>query len=267
MMKFISFGSGSSGNCYYIASETTAILIDAGISIRKIKKYFKDYGIKPSMIKAILITHDHADHIKAAGCISSEYFVPVYATELIHKGMQKNYNAFKKVDVSFAKYIDADVDFEIGDLNIKAFSLPHDSTENVGYTIENAGTVISVMTDLGAPVEAMKSAVRQSGYVVIEANYDDVMLQNGNYPAHLKARITSGTGHLSNRQTASFLAENFHEGLSKIWLCHLSEENNHPELARKTIEAHLNSFGFINEKDYELEVLRRNTPTGPFDLI
>jgi phosphoribosyl 1,2-cyclic phosphodiesterase len=92
------------------------------------------------------------------------------------------------------------------------------------------------------------------------------MLQNGNYPTHLKARITSGTGHLSNKQTASFLAENFHEDLNKIWLCHLSEENNHPELARKTIETYLNSFGLINDKDYELEVLRRNAPTGPFDL-
>ena len=90
-MKFISFGNGSSGNCYYIASEKTAILIDAGISIRKIKRYFKDYGIKPSMIKAILITHDHADHIKAAGCISNEFFIPVYTTELIHKGMQTSW--------------------------------------------------------------------------------------------------------------------------------------------------------------------------------
>lgn len=266
MMKFISFGSGSSGNCYYIASEKTAILIDAGISIRKIKRYFKDYGIKPSMIKAILITHDHADHIKAAGCISNEFFIPVYTTELIHKGMQRNYNAFKKVDVSSAKCIDANVKFEIGDLNITAFRLPHDSTENVGYCIENAGVTMSVMTDVGAPTDEMKSAVAQSNYVIIEANYDDIMLQNGNYPTHLKARITSGTGHLSNKQTASFLAENFHEDLNKIWLCHLSEENNHPELARKTIETYLNSFGLINDKDYELEVLRRNAPTGPFDL-
>lgn len=264
MMKFISFGSGSSGNCYYIASETTAILIDAGISIRRIKKYFKDYGIKPSMIKAILITHDHADHIKAAGCISNDLFVPVYATEPVHKGMQRNYTAFKKVDASSVKCIETDARFEVGDLVIEAFRLPHDSTENVGYTIENAGVTMSVMTDVGAPTEGMKRAVGRSNHIVIEANYDEVMLQNGNYPPHLKARITSGTGHLSNKQTAEFLAENFHEELKKIWLCHLSEENNHPELARKTIETHLNAFGLISGKDYELEALRRNTPTGPF---
>ena len=266
MMKFISFGSGSSGNCYYIASETTAILIDAGISIRKIKRYFKDYGIKTSLIKAILITHDHADHIKAAGCISNELFVPVYTTELIHAGMQRNYNAFKRVDVSFAKHIDVETKFEIGDLEILAFRLPHDSTENVGYCIKNDGRAIVVMTDIGAPTDDMKRFVGESNYVVVEANYDEVMLQNGNYPSHLKNRITCGTGHLSNKQTAAFLAENFHEGIERIWLCHLSEENNHPELARKTIETHLGSFGLINEKDYKLEVLRRNIPTGPFEL-
>jgi phosphoribosyl 1,2-cyclic phosphodiesterase len=267
MMKFISFGSGSSGNCYYIASETTAILVDAGISIRRIKRYFKDYGIKSPTIKAILITHDHADHIKAAGYISNELSIPVYTTEPIHEGMLRNYNAFKKVEAANARYIETGNILEIGDLRITAFQLPHDSTENVGYQIETGNSnTLAIMTDVGMPTETMKNVISHCKHIVIEANYDEVMLKNGNYPSHLKARITSGTGHLSNKQTAEFLATNFHEHIANIWLCHLSEENNHPELARKTIESHLNSYGLISGKDYKLDVLRRNIPTGPYEL-
>ena len=266
MLKFMSFGSGSSGNCYYVASETTAVLIDAGISIRRIKKYFKDYGVKQSLVKGILITHDHADHIKAAGCISNDLSIPVYATQQIHIGMQRNFNAFKKVGASFVRCIETEVAVEIGDISVTAFKLPHDSMENVGYYIKSGESTLSIMTDVGRPVDAMKEMVGLSNHIVIEANYDEVMLQNGNYPPHLKTRITCGTGHLSNRQTAEFLAENFHEGIANIWLCHLSEENNHPELARKTIETHLGTYGLICGKDYKLDVLRRNIPTGPYEL-
>lgn len=266
MIKFISFGSGSCGNCYYIANETTALLIDAGISIRKIKRYLKDYGIKQTDIKAILITHDHADHIKAAGHISKDLSIPVYATSAIHAGMRRNYNAFKKVDISNEFTINKNIEFRIGDFHITAFDIPHDSTENVGYCIKSGETVFTLMTDIGRPTEDMKNFMQNSNNIVIEANYDEIMLHCGNYPAHLKSRITSGTGHLSNKQTASFLAENFHEKIENIWLCHLSEENNHPELARKTIETHLNSFGITINKDYKLGILRRNLPTGPFEL-
>ena len=122
------------------------------------------------------------------------------------------------------------------------------------------------MTDVGAPTENVNNIITQSNYLVIEANYDDVMLRNGKYPQHLKERITCGTGHMSNKQTADTLAQNFHEGLSHIWLCHLSEENNHPELARKTIEFHLRGYGIIEGTDYNLTVLKRKIPTGPFEL-
>jgi phosphoribosyl 1,2-cyclic phosphodiesterase len=266
MLHFFSLGSGSCGNCYYISDGEIAILIDAGVGIRRFKRNMRDYGIKVSNIKAILITHDHADHIKAVGHISNEINVPVYTTETIHNSIKNNFNAIRKINNEHIRHIEELSPFNIGSFKITAYKIPHDSTENVAYKIEHEGKTFSIMTDVGAPTENVNNIITQSNYLVIEANYDDVMLRNGKYPQHLKERITCGTGHMSNKQTADTLAQNFHEGLSHIWLCHLSEENNHPELARKTIEFHLRGYGLIEGTDYNLTVLKRKIPTGPFEL-
>lgn len=266
MLHFFSLGSGSCGNCYYISDGEIAILIDAGVGIRRFKRNMRDYGIKVSNIKAILITHDHADHIKAVGHISNEINVPVYTTETIHNSIKSNFNAIRKINNEHIRHIEELSPFNIGSFKITAYKIPHDSTENVAYKIEHEGKTFSIMTDVGAPTENVNNIITQSNYLVIEANYDDVMLRNGKYPQHLKERITCGTGHMSNKQTADTLAQNFHEGLSHIWLCHLSEENNHPELARKTIEFHLRGYGLIEGTDYNLTVLKRKIPTGPFEL-
>ena len=266
MLHFFSLGSGSCGNCYYISDGEIAILIDAGVGIRRFKRNMRDYGIKVSNIKAILITHDHADHIKAVGHISNEINVPVYTTETIHNSIKNNFNAIRKINNEHIRHIEELSPFNIGSFKITAYKIPHDSTENVAYKIEHEGKTFSIMTDVGAPTENVNNIITQSNYLVIEANYDDVMLRNGKYPQHLKERITCGTGHMSNKQTADTLAQNFHEGLSHIWLCHLSEENNHPDLARKTIEFHLRGYGLIEGTDYNLTVLKRKIPTGPFEL-
>ena len=266
MLHFFSLGSGSCGNCYYISDGEIAILIDAGVGIRRFKRNMRDYGIKVSNIKAILVAHDHADHIKAVGHISNEINVPVYTTETIHNSIKNNFNAIRKINNEHIRHIEELSPFNIGSFKITAYKIPHDSTENVAYKIEHEGKTFSIMTDVGAPTENVNNIITQSNYLVIEANYDDVMLRNGKYPQHLKERITCGTGHMSNKQTADTLAQNFHEGLSHIWLCHLSEENNHPELARKTIEFHLRGYGLIEGTDYNLTVLKRKIPTGPFEL-
>ncbi len=266
MLQFISFGSGSCGNCYYLGDDKNAILIDAGVGIRRLKRNMRDYGINFSNIRGIIITHDHADHIKAAGYLSSELQLKVYATLNIHEGMRNNYNALKKVEGCHTRYIETEQAFELGSFRITAYKMPHDSTENVGYKIEYGDKVFTIMTDIGAPTEQLKYLIGASNYLVIESNYDEEMLISGKYPKHLKERIMSGTGHLSNSQTANVLAENFHEHLSHVWLCHLSEENNHPELARKTIDFKLRSYGIIAGKDFTLEVLRRKIPTGVFEL-
>jgi phosphoribosyl 1,2-cyclic phosphodiesterase len=265
-LTFFSLGSGSCGNCYYLATETDAIIIDCGVGIRRFKKHMQEYGMKIGKVRGLLITHDHADHIKSAGKLSKEYALPVYATPLIHEGMDKNWQNSVKIPVENRHHIDKEEPFEIGCFRITAFSLPHDSSENVGYYIEVGDYRFTVMTDVGDVTENVKQYIQKSTHLILEANYDEEMLRQGRYPELLKERIASGNGHLSNKKAAMALAENCHTDLKNVWLCHLSEENNHPELARKTIESVLRSYGIIAGVDFSLDVLRRKIPTGPYEL-
>jgi len=265
-LTFFSLGSGSCGNCYYLATESDAIIIDFGIGIRRFKKLMAEYGMKISKVRALLITHDHADHIKAAGKFSQEFAMPVYATPLVHEGMDKNWQTTVKIPMENRHNIQPDEPFQLGDFRITAFSLPHDASENVGYHIEVGDHRFTVMTDVGDVTDNVKHYIGESTHLILEANYDEEMLQQGRYPNILKVRIASGHGHLSNKKAAHALADNFHENLKDVWLCHLSEENNHPELARKTIETVLRSYGIIAGVDFNLEVLRRKIPTGPYVL-
>ncbi|MBQ6751896.1 MAG: MBL fold metallo-hydrolase [Bacteroidaceae bacterium] len=263
-LTFFSLGSGSCGNCYYISTESDAIIIDCGVGIRRFKKLISEYGLKMSKVRAVLVTHDHADHIKAAGKISKEYNLPVYATYLVHEGMDRNWQSSVKIPRENRHNVEPDEPFQIGDFRITAFLLPHDATENVGYHLEVGEHRFTVMTDVGDATEKVKHYIAQSTHLILEANYDEEMLQHGRYPEILKERITCGHGHLSNKKAAHALAENFHPDLKQVWLCHLSEENNHPELARKTVETILRSYGIVAGVDFSLEVLRRKIPTGPF---
>ncbi|MBO4672859.1 MAG: MBL fold metallo-hydrolase [Bacteroidaceae bacterium] len=265
-LTFFSLGSGSCGNCYYLATETDAIIIDCGISLRRFKKCMQEYGMKLGKVKAILITHDHADHIKAAGKISKEYNLPVYATRLVHEGMDKNWQATVKIPLEERHNVELHETFHVGSFNITAFPIPHDASENVGYYIEVGEYRFAVMTDVGDTTDYVKEYIGKCTHLIFETNYDEEMLQQGRYPEVLKERIASGHGHLSNKKAATALAESFHEELKNVWLCHLSEENNHPELARKTVETIMRSYGIIAGVDFTLDVLRRKIPTGPFQL-
>ena len=265
-MTFFSLGSGSCGNCYYLATETDAIILDCGVSLRRFKKNMLEYGMKVGKTQGILITHDHADHIKAAGKISKEYGIPVYATSLVHEGMDRNWQNSVKVPEENRRTVELGVPFQLGEFRITAFPIPHDASENVGYYIEVGDSRFTVMTDVGDVTDEVREHIGKSTHLIFEANYDEEMLKSGKYPPQLKERIASGHGHLSNKKAATALAENIHEQLKNVWLCHLSEENNHPELARKTVETVLRSYGIIAGTDFTLEVLRRKIPTGPFVL-
>ena len=266
MLRFISFGSGSSWNCYYLGTATDGLMIDIGIGIRTLKKYCKDYGIQLQSVKHLLITHDHADHIKSVGSFSYEYHVPVYATKAVHNGIDHNYCIQRKVADEMKQYIEVGQPFTVGDFQVRPFAVPHDASENVGYEIQAEGVTLVLVTDVGSVTEDVKDAISRANYLIIEANHDVEMVQNGPYPAYLKKRILSPTGHLSNAECGKTIAENMTEDLRHVWLCHLSEENNHPELARKTVETILRDYGIVSGKDVELEVLRRQLPTGVFEL-
>ncbi|MBR2291481.1 MAG: MBL fold metallo-hydrolase [Prevotella sp.] len=267
MLRFISFGSGSSGNCYYLSTATDGLLIDIGVGIRMLKKHFRDYGISLNTVRRILITHDHADHIKSVGSFSYDYHVPVYATEKVHKGIDHNYCVQRKVSDELKRYIVPGETFQVGDFKVTPFPVPHDANENVGYQIEAEGVSFVIITDVGAVTDEVKTFISKANYLVIEANHDVEMLNHGPYPEYLKKRILSPSGHLSNAECGKAVAENMMESLHHVWLCHLSEENNHPELARKTVETTLRSYGIIPGKDLELEVLKRKMPSGIYELV
>ena len=267
MLKFISFGSGSSGNCYYLGTATDGLLVDIGVGIRTLKKHFKEYGVSLNTIQHILITHDHADHIKSVGAFSHDYHVPVFATEKVHVGIDHNYCVQRKLSSEMKRMLIPGETVRVGDFLVTPFPVPHDASENVGYQIEVEGITFVIMTDAGSVTEEMKKRISEADYLVIEANHDVEMLQGGPYPQYLKERINSPSGHLSNTECGKVLAENMSEKLKHVWLCHLSEENNHPELARKTVDATLRSYGIIPGKDLELDVLKRKLPCGTYELV
>ena len=266
MLRFISFGSGSSGNCYFLFTDNDGIIIDAGVGVRALKKGFRDYGLSLARVHHLLITHDHADHIKSVGSLSHDNHLAVYATAAVHEGIDRNYCVSRKVAPELRRYLEPGTTIQLGDFTITPFSVPHDSSDNVGYFIEAEGTNFCLITDAGEVKPEMASFITKAHHLVIEADYDVEMLQTGPYPQHLKKRINSETGHLDNMTCGEAIAQNMSEELQNVWLCHLSAENNHPELARKTVESVLRSYGIIVGKDLQLEVLKRNTPTGIFEL-
>lgn len=266
MLRFISFGSGSSGNCYYLGTAADGLMIDIGVGIRGLRKYSKDYGVQLGSVRHLLITHDHADHIKSVGAFSYEYKVPVYATRQVHNGIDRNYCVTRKVADEMRMAVEIGKPIQLGDFSVEAFPVPHDATENVGYEIQAEGVTFVIMTDAGTVTDDMKERISHADYLVIEANHDVEMLKRGPYPEYLKKRILCWSGHLSNDDCGKALAENMSEKLKHVWLCHLSEVNNHPELARKTVETVLKSHGIIPGKDLELEVLRRRMPSGVYEL-
>lgn len=267
MLHFISMGSGSSGNCYLLYTDSDALLIDAGIGVRALKKHLRDYGLSVSRINNILITHDHADHVKSVGSLSKDNQLRVYATRRVHAGISGNWCVKNKIAGSLAVVIEKNEEFTLGDFKITPFEVPHDSFDNVGYKIEAEGVTFCLMTDVGIVTDEMKPFISAADYLVIEANHDTEMLRNGNYPQHLQDRILGPRGHLSNRDCGIAIAENASPRLKHVWLCHLSDENNHPELAKKTVEQVLASYGILAGVDFQVDVLKRKVPTGVFDLV
>ena len=261
----MSLGSGSSGNCYYLGTDSYGILIDAGIAVRTMRKSLKEVGIGMDSIRAVFVTHDHADHIKSVGTLGEKCFIPIYATEKTHQGIHRSYCVTEKLNGS-VRYIEKQCPMQLLDFTVEAFEVPHDGTDNVGYCITMAEKTFCFVTDLGEITPVIASYVRKANYLVIESNYDEEMLRMGPYPEYLKARITSGVGHLSNQAISLFLSEHFENHLKHIWLCHLSKENNHPDLAYKTMELALAGRDILVGRDVQLTVLRRTLPTELYDL-
>jgi phosphoribosyl 1,2-cyclic phosphodiesterase len=262
--RFRSLASGSSGNCYYIGNGKEGILIDAGVGVRATRKFLRSMGVDFNTIWGVFITHDHVDHILSAGVIGEKHFVPVYATQKVHEGINRNYRVTQKLKDS-QRFFNVGDSIVVSDFHIKSFPVSHDASESVGFSVEYKGKRITIATDLGFVDDEAINYLIDSDYIVLEANYDEDMLANGNYPRHLQKRISGITGHLSNTQAAEFLVKNFSEKWKYVFLCHLSKENNHPDVVYTTIIEHFNNKN-IDRKDLKIIPLERMTPSALFVL-
>jgi len=259
-LRFQCFGSGSSGNCYFIGNASNGLLIDAGIGVRSIRKCLRNLGLDFENLWGVFVTHDHADHIKAVGPMGEKHRVPIYTTRSVHEGIQRSYCVTEKLYTS-KKYIEKNETVVVGDFKVTAFPVSHDATDNVGYTVEYKEQRFTFATDLGYIGKEVAAHLALADFIVLEANYDVQMLEQGSYPIHLKRRIAADTGHLSNDQAGLYLAENYNGKLQHIFLCHLSRENNLPNIAYTTIQNYLENKQVVVGKDVQLITLDRLTPS------
>ncbi len=249
---FLSLVSGSSGNCSLISDGKTTLLVDCGLSCKKLEEALEKAKVDPRDISAMLITHEHSDHIKGAGIVSRKYNLPVYATLKTHEYMNLG-----KVESCNVEYVSPDVDIEIGSIGVRPFSIPHDAADPVGYNFFFGEKKLSLATDIGKMNESIMERLKGSIAVLLESNHDVDMLKNGRYPAYLKRRILGDFGHLSNIDAAKTVLELIKSGTSHIMLGHLSQENNTPTSAYTTTKNYLEENGVILDKDATLSVAQR----------
>lgn len=249
---FISLVSGSSGNCTLISDGTTTLLADCGLSCKKLEDALRKTSVNPQDINGLLITHEHADHIRGAGVISRKYNLPVYATAKTHECMNLG-----NINEKNIKYIYPDIDFEIGTIGILPFSIPHDAVNPVGYNFFFGQKKLSLATDIGKMNDYIFSHLSGSIAVLLESNHDINMLKNGRYPIVLKRRILGDFGHLSNTAAAETVLELVKSGTRHFMLGHLSNENNTPNTAYLETANLLEKNGMKLGKDAALSVAAR----------
>ena len=242
-LEFCTIASGSSGNCTYIGSDHTKILIDAGISGKKIEEGLAELKLTGEAIDALFITHEHADHIKGAGILSRRFDIPVFATAETWAAME---GTLGKIAPSNKRIIYADEVCAVNDICVKPFAIPHDAAEPVGYTIFAGEKKITLATDIGHVTDTIRESIEGSDLLLLEANHDIEMLKRGGYPWHLKQRILGEKGHLSNGAAGELLAEVMSGKMKYVFLGHLSDENNDPHLAYETVE------GILRKKQIEV---------------
>lgn len=257
-LRFCSIASGSSGNCQYVETDKTNIIIDGGLSGKKIQNGLLSIGADPTKLNGILVTHEHKDHIKGVGILSRRFNIPIYANNNTWEAMKEYLG---KLDEQNIRIIGSNNSFEIGDINIDSFSTSHDAADSLGYSLNHKNKKVSIVTDTGIITENIKSKIKDSNLLMLESNHDIQMLKIGSYPYYLKKRILSQDGHLSNEDAGNLISELFLDKFQRIFLGHLSRENNFPELAYQTVVNIMTEKGIKLNKDIQLQVADRHDPT------
>lgn len=267
-MRLMSIASGSSGNCIYVGDDNTHLLIDTGISRKRVEEGLNTIGLTLSDMSGILVTHEHSDHISGLGVILRKYHIPVYGTnETIEESAKTKY--LDKVDFALMNGVNTDEDFTIGTLKIHPFSISHDAANPCGYRISDIDErkAVAVATDMGCYNEYIVDKLKNLDAILLEANHDIKMLQVGSYPYYLKQRILGNHGHLCNEMSGRLLDEILSDRLKKIYLGHLSKENNYPDLAYESVRAEINlSDSPFKADDFDIEVAKRDRVMECFDI-
>ena len=257
-MRFMSIASGSSGNSAYIGTDSTSLILDVGISMKRIEEGLSNVGVSGREVDGILLTHEHSDHIKSIGVISRKYNIPIYATYGTLDGLMtvKSLGTF---DYNLFKPIKNDESFVIGDIRINTHSISHDAADPVCYSFESNGHKVSVATDMGIYDKMTVDFLADSEALLVEANHDVRMLEVGPYPFLLKQRILSEKGHLSNEASGSLIRCLLNDKIKYIGLGHLSEKNNYEYLAFETVKQAITDNPFTKDvREFGLCVASRS---------
>ncbi len=259
-MKLCSIASGSSGNCIFAGSENTGILIDAGISGKRIEAGLNSIDRKTAEIDGIFVTHEHIDHIAGLGVLARRYGIPIYTTEGTYQAVLQTKSVGKMPEGLF-RPVAPDVDVQVGDMTVRPFSISHDAADPVGYRLESGGSTAAVATDMGFYNDYITDHLKNLDALLLESNHDIRMLEVGSYPYRLKQRILGRRGHLSNEAAGQLLCEVLHDNLKHIVLGHLSRENNYPSLAYETVCSEV-TMGDNPWKsgDFHITVAKRDEP-------
>ncbi|MCH5224714.1 MAG: MBL fold metallo-hydrolase [Muribaculaceae bacterium] len=271
LLYYISFGSGSSGNSCYVGTSNGGVIIDAGLRADEIEARIKANGIDMKKVYGVLLTHDHSDHVKYAyTLVRNNRHMKVYCTNRVLNALLRHHNISKRIK-DYHVAIFKEIPFKAGDLEITAFEVPHDGSDNMGFSLAFGNRNFVLATDMGEVQSRARYYISQADYLVIESNYDRQMLRTGRYPEFLKARIQTSMGHMDNRATAEFLKEIYSPRLRHIFLCHLSKDNNRPDIALENTRIALEEAGAVvgsgmetiedRKADVQLQVLPRYEST------
>ncbi|MCI8444502.1 MAG: MBL fold metallo-hydrolase [Clostridia bacterium] len=257
MLNFCSLYSGSSGNSLFVETKNTKLLVDAGVSCKKIVTALNDIAIDPSSIDGILVTHEHTDHVQSLGTLSKKFDLPVFVNQETLDAMPKQRDKIAEKNIKTFKVSDK---FEIGDLTIHPFSIPHDAANPCGFNLYKDDKKISIATDIGHMTKDILKNLEESLFIMLEANYDPEVLRCSSYPFSLKSRIAGPTGHLPNEMAGKTICHLLKSGLKNAMLGHLSKESNFPELAYQTVLDELIANHY-DENNLSLNVASREVPS------
>lgn len=262
-IRFCALSSGSSGNCLFFSTGHTTLLVDAGLSGKRVEGLMKEIGASPGSVDAILVTHDHIDHISGVGVLSRRFNIPIYANALTWEAME---GRIGNVSLKNTRQFYTGEQFNIDDVWIKPYHIPHDAADPVGFTFCAGNVKIAIANDLGCVTPAVGREIKDSDLVMIEANHDAEMLRVGSYPWHLKRRIAGERGHLSNEDAGTALLQLAGGSTRVVLLGHLSKENNYPLLALETVKGILAGQGVDVDREMNIDLSFRDRISRVYNI-